>query len=88
MFRRNVYQHEALHLTVNICGRAHCDPVFGILVFLLQTANESFALFCHTVSGSVFQCDVSLMLTNPMRTTESIFVIWCRIRLKGKGSRE
>ena len=35
-------------MTINVCGQAHCGPVFGFLVFVLQIATEPLVLFHHS----------------------------------------
>ena len=47
---------EDWRLTINVCGRAHCDIVRSFLAFWLQIAIETFALSHHSV------CDMCVSL--------------------------
>ena len=48
-------------LNINACGRVHRGSVCSFIVFWLQIASETFALFYHSFSLYVFHCDVSQM---------------------------
>ena len=73
---------------INVCRQTDRDSVCSFLLYWLKINIQPFALFHHSVwivSGSLWCFTVEV--EDPMQT-EQRFVIWSRIRIKGKVARE
>ena len=82
-----IYVVSALYSQNCVCGWAHRGRVCGFLVFWLQIAIKSFALYHHRVFG--YMCFTVIFHTwRAPIWTKHIFVIWSSIRMKDEASCE
>ena len=84
---------DVWRLTISTYGQIHRGHVHYFLMFWLEIAIVTVALFHHSVCDHLcftvmFHCDVSQMRWRIPKRTEHIFIIWSGNRVKSTVSRE